>query len=285
MKKRLLVCGLAMLLSCVVSAAQQAKMEPLTFWYEYTVNPGKEADFMELVKTVGQPVRDQLMADGVVLAWGVQVPLLRIPGEATHTIWYAVADWSGIDKVDSAMRAQIAKLSDEGSKAVAGKKGQKPAGSVMDRLREDVDMSKTRDFLTRDIEFTVTTEKAPADALPVSRFNFVKVKPGKAAEFRKAWQKYNKPVLDKLLADGVIFAYGLAVEDIKTVADVTHFTWFDTKDLGSLEKVRTAFVADRERRSPEEQEAIVHLLTSLVEPDASRSEVARSILFHVGGPK
>ena len=107
MKKRLFFCLLAILLSCISSAAQQAKPQPLTFWYVYTINPGKEDDFMDLIKTVGQPMRDKLMADGVVLAWGVQASMLRVPGMGTHWIWYVVNDWSGIEKVDGAMRAQI----------------------------------------------------------------------------------------------------------------------------------------------------------------------------------
>ena len=110
MKKRILLCLAVVLMMCLTVAAQDAKMQPLTFWYEYTVNPGKDAQFMELVKTVGAPVRDKLLADGVILAWGVHVGLLRAPGSATHIIWYSVADWSGVEKVDSAMRAQIGKL-------------------------------------------------------------------------------------------------------------------------------------------------------------------------------
>ena len=153
MTTRLFLCLFAMLLSCFSSAAQQSQpqMQPLTFWYEYTVNPGKEEEFMDLVKTVGQPVRDKLMADGVVMAWGVQTPLLRVPGEATHTIWYAVADYAGLEKVDSAMRAQIAKLNDEATKSGVAKKGQKPAASLTARLGEVADMSKVHDYLTRDL--------------------------------------------------------------------------------------------------------------------------------------
>src|SRR5260370_25834189 len=115
MKKRLILCLFAVLLSCISSSAQQAQpqMQPLTFWYKYTVNPGKEDDFMDLVKTVGQPVRDKLMADGVVMAWGVATPLLRVPGDASHIIWYAVIDYTEIDKVESAILAQIAKLNEE----------------------------------------------------------------------------------------------------------------------------------------------------------------------------
>lgn len=284
MKKRLLFSLLAMLLSCISSAAQQAKPQPLIFWYVYTIQPGKEDEFMDLVKTVGQPVRDKLMADGVVLAWGVQASMLRVPGEGTHWIWYAVADWSGIEKVDTAMRAQIAKITSEDSKTPVGKKGQKPAASVNDRLREIADMSKTHDYVTRDL---VSNESStpPAGVLPYTRYGFVKVKPGKGGEYRKAWEKYNKPVFDKLIADGVILGYGLDVEEVRTSGEFTHFTWVDTKDLAAMDKVRTAFIADRERRTQEEQDAITNLFGSLLDADASRANVARSLIFHVPAPK
>ena len=286
MKTRLMLCLFLVLLSCISSAAQQSQpqMQPLTFWYGYTINPGKEDEFLDLVKTVGQPVRDKLMADGVVLAWGVQVSLLRVPGNSTHFIWYAVADYAGVEKVDSAMRAQIAKLNDEATKSGVAKKGQKPTTSVTARLGEVADMSKVHDFLTRDLVIGLSSS-APAGVLPYSRYNFFKVKPGKGADFRKAWEKYNKPIFDKLLADGVILAYGLAVEEIRTEGDFTHFVWYDVKDLASFDKVRAAFVADRDRRSQEEQDALTHLFVSLQDADAARSEVGRSLIFHVSTPK
>ena len=281
MKNRFMLCLVAVLLSCIPSLAQQAQpqMQPLTFWYEYTVNPGQESEFMDLVKTVGQPVRDKLMADGVVLAWGVQAPLLRIPGQATHLIWYAVADYAGVEKVDTAMRAQIAKLDDEAAKSGSAKKGQKTMGAS-EHIRQVADMSKVHDYLTRDLVIGLSPS-APANVLPFSRYNFVKVKPGKAADLRKAWEKYNKPVFDKLLAEGTILAYGLAVEDIRTDGDFTHFVWYDVKDLASFDKVRAAFIADRDHRSQEEQDSITHLFASLQDADASRSSVTRSLIFHV----
>ena len=259
-------------------------MQPLTFWYGYTINPGKEDEFLDLVKTVGQPVRDKLMADGVALAWGVQASLLRVPGNSTHFIWYAVADYAGVEKVDSAMRAQIAKLNDEATKSGAAKKGQKSATSLTARLGEVADLSKVHDFLTRDLVIGLSSS-APAGVLPFTRYNFFKVKPGKGADFRKAWEKYNKPVFDKLMADGVILAYGLAVEEIRTEGDFTHFVWYDVKDLASFDKVRAAFTADRDRRSQEEQDSLTSLFVSLQDADASRSEVGRSLIFHVSAPK
>jgi hypothetical protein len=283
MNKRLLFCLLAVLLSCISSAAQQAKPQPLIFWYVYTIQPGKEDEFLDLVKTVGQPVRDKLMADSVVVAWGVEASMLRVPGNGTHWIWYVVADWAGIEKVDAAMRTQIAKLSSTDSGTAAGKKGAKPAASVNDRLREIADMSKTHDYVTR--ELVSNEPPTPAGVLPFTRYAFVKVKPGKGGEYRKAWEKYNKPVYDKLVADGAILAYGLDVEEVRTSGEFTHFTWVDTNDLAAMDKLRAAFIADRERRSQEEQDAIANLFISLIDVEASRGEIARSLIFHTSAPK
>lgn len=147
-------------------------MQPLTFWYEYAVNPGKEDEFLDLVTTVGAPVRDKLMADGVFLAWGVQVPLLRMPGGHTHGIWYAVGDWSGIEKVDTAMRAQIAKLNEEAGKAGVTKKGAAAGQSVTARMMDAADVTKTRDCVTRDLVIGLSSSAPPVGRPPYTRFNF-----------------------------------------------------------------------------------------------------------------
>jgi len=285
MKKSLFFCLFAML-SCISSFAQQAQppMQPLTFWYEYTVTPGKEDEFMDLVKTVGQPVRDKLMADGVIMAWGVETPLLRVPGNPTHVIWYAVNDYAGVEKVAAAMAAQIAKLDEESAKSGGAKKGQKPAASTLARLNEVADLTRVHDYLTRDLVIGFSPTSA-AGTLPYVRYNFVRVRPGMAGEYRKTWEKYNKPVFEKLAADSVILAYGLSVEEIRTDGDFTHYVWFAVKDLASFDKVRAAFTADRDHRSQEEQDAITHLFVSVQDPDAARSEVLRSLIFHVPAPK
>jgi hypothetical protein len=284
MKKRVFFCALLMLMSCLTVAAQQAP-QPLTFWYEYHVNPGKEDEFLNLVKAVGQPVRDKLMAEGVVLAWGVESPLLRVPENATHMIWYTVADYAGVEKVDTAMREQIAKMTEESTKVPAGKKGAAAGGGPMEHIREITDFAKTHDYLTRDLVSGFAPGNPPAGTLPFVRYGFVKVKPGKGADYRKAWEKYNKPVFDKLAADGTILAFGLSVEEVRTDGDFTHYTWIATKDLASQDKVRAAFLADRDKRSQEEQEAITHLFTSLTDPDAVRTELNRSLIFHLPSPK
>jgi hypothetical protein len=288
MKKQVFLCALLTLMSCFTVAAQQTQQaqQPLTFWYEYHVNPGKEGEFLNLVKTVGQPVRDKLMAEGVVLAWGVEAPLLRVPENATHMIWYTVADYAGVEKVDTATREQIAKMTEESTKAPTGKKAAAAAGGgPMQHILEITDFGRTHDYLTRDLVSGFAPGTPPAGTLPFTRYGFVKVKPGKGADYRKAWEKYNKPIFDKLAADGTILAFGLAVEDVRTEGDFTHYTWIATKDLASQDKVRAAVLGDRDKRSPEEQEAIIHLFTSLTDPDAARTEITRSLIFHLPSPK
>jgi len=282
--RRLLFLALAMFWS-VAAYAQQQTPQPLTHWSEYAVKPGKEEEFLNLVKTVGQPVRDKLMADGVVLAWGVETSILRGHASGTHLIWYAVADWSGIEKVETAIGAQVAKVDADAAKAAEGKKGAKPASNTMDRLRDAVDIEKTKDYVTRDLVFVAGQTMPAAGSLPYTRYNFVKIKPGRAEAFRSAWDKYNKPVLDKLVSDGVVLAYGLSIEDVKTTGDFTHYVWYAVKSLGDLEKVRDAYRADRDRRSHEEREAINEAFLHTLDPDASRNEVDRALIFHLPGQK
>ena len=275
LKRISMVCAVS-LVFCLSLAAQQS--QPLTMWSEYTVQPGKEEEFMNLVKTVGAPVRDKLMAEGVVQAWGVEVPLLRGPGQSTHTVWFTVNDWDALGKVRSAMADQFAKMAAEDAKA------KKPPMTMAQRAREILDMSKTRDWLTRDLVSGYGT-KMPKDALPYARYFFTKVKPGKSAEYRKTWDKYNKPVLEKLTADGVVMAWGLGVEEVRTEGSFTHYTWIGVAEMGDWDKVRAAFTADRERRSEEERTAIADAFNDLTDADAARGLAMRSIIFHVPAPK
>lgn len=275
LKRISMLFAVSLVLSLSLAAQQAPPSQPLTMWADYTVNPGKEEEFMNLVKTVGAPVRDKLMAEGVIGAWGVEVPVLRGPGQATHTIWVSVNDWTAMEKVRNAMDAQFTKMAAEEMKV--GKK------TTMQRVREILDVSKTRDWVTRDL-VSGYGSTMPKDATPYARYFFTKVKPGKATEYRMAWEKYIKPVLDKLTADGVVMAWGLGVEEVKTEGSFTHFTWVATNSLGDWDKVRAAFMADREHRSQEERDAISHTFESLTDSDAARQSVGHSIIFHVPPP-
>lgn len=262
-------------------AAQPAAPSPtqLTFYYDFVVNPGKEADFTDLVKTVGGPVRDKLMAEGVIKEWGVEVPLLRVPGEATHSVWYVVNDLASVGKVQAAMAEALAKPA-----ATSAAKGAKVMTNA-ERAREVFDMSKSRNWLMRDLENGYGSSLPVAGAQPFIRYNAVKVKPGKGAEYRRTWDRYSKPVYDKLVADGVVEAWGMMVEDIKTTDNFTHIIWVVTPDLAAMDKVRAAFLADRDKRSQEERDAITASFAELIDTSASRSQIAQIVVLRMAGQK
>ncbi len=137
-------------LVCATGAVAQQAPQPLVVYSNYTIKPGEEADFLEVVNKVGAPVRDKLMKEGVVLAWGVEVLLIRGAwgGGTTHSIWYAVPDWAGVEKVQMGIAAQIQKIGADEAKAAeeAKKKNQRPAMGTMERANEAWDASKTRDW-------------------------------------------------------------------------------------------------------------------------------------------
>ncbi len=284
--RKILLLPLVFLLVCSAVMAQQTQPQPLTFYYDYTVRPGQEAEFMELVKTVGAPVRDKLMADGVILAWGIETPVLRYPGGTTHLIWFSVANWGGVDKVLSGMEAQLQKMAAEDAKRTesAHASKQKPPMTTAERQQAVFDMSKTRDWLARDLVSNYGPNP-PAGTLPVTRYNFIKVKPGMSADYRRTWEKYNKPVFDKLIADGALLAYGLSVEEVKTDGDFTHFVWMATADMAGMDKIGAAFAADRARRTEDEQKSIADLFANVTEPDKARSVVTRSRIFRLPAAK
>jgi len=181
-----------------------------------------------------------------------------------------------VDKVLMAMEAQQARLEGE----ARANKSKTPA----ERIAEAVDMTKTRDWLTVDQVFQVGPNP-PAGVLPVTRYNFIKVKPGMAADYRRTWEKYNKPVFDKLVADGVILAFGLSAEAIKTDGDFTHFVWMATANMAGLDKIAAAFAADRARRTEAEQNSITQAFADVTEPDKARSMVTRSRIFRLPAAK
>ena len=276
--RKLILVSLTLLLICSAVAAQQPTPTPgpLTFFYDYTVFPGKEEDLNTLIRTVGAPVRDRLMAEGVVLAWGMETPILRYPGGTTHLIWFAVANYAGVEKVLNGMEAQLAKLAAEEAQAARGR--QRPAMTTAERSRSVFDVSKTRDWLTRDLVVGFGPPPA-AGVLPFTRYNFVKVKPGKGGDYRRTWEKYNKPVFDKLVADGTVLAYGLAQEELKTDGEWTHFVWIATPSMAAADKIGPAFAADRARRSEKERNEITEAFLGATEPDKARSLLTRSRIF------
>jgi hypothetical protein len=279
---RLVALVAALALHATSLVAQPAGQTPTQFtvYYDYTVLPGKEAEFIDLVKAVGGPVRDTLLADGVISEWGIERPLLRAPGGPTLSVWYVAGTLEAVGKVQAAIADVLQKPVAGASGARAGK-----ATTNGDRGRELLDVGRTRDWLFRDLENGYGTTMPQPGAQPFIRYVTYKVHAGKSREFRETFDTYNKPILDTLVKDGVVEAWGLAIEDVKTTGDFTHLLWIVTPDLAGMDKVRAAVNADRDKRSPGERDALTAAFMAVSDLDASRSQIAQIIHLRMAGQK
>jgi hypothetical protein len=254
-----LYAAMIMLLAATTLSAQQYKS--LTSVAAFKVMPGKEAAFVEKGTAFG-PVLDQLMASGTVLGYGMDVDVLHVPGETNVAFWVTVPNYDALDKEEAAIQEFI-----------------KSNPGVMQELVAMTDPAAHHDLVIRTRE--EAHKSAPAGARPMEDFDIVRVKEGRIQDFMGLFHKYDKPVLDKLVADGVIYAYELDSEAVHTMEPGLLWTILTMPDLGAKDKVAAAF-EEAEKNLPEaERNMIEKLYYDMIVPGSHRDSLSRSVVFKV----
>jgi len=267
MRTRMVV-ALALALVFAAGAAAQEAL-PVIYIADFHVHPGKEGDFRDVVNKYHMPAFDKLIADGAVLAWGIDVPVLHTPGGATHTFWWACPNMAGMDKAMAGIAELSKKIDDGGDRA---------------RYSASIDLSKHVDYLLRDVVVGNGPNQPAADAKPYLWLTLVRVQPGKSDEFRKLWEQYFKPVYDKLAADGAIHSYALGTQEAVRTDFFTHYVAISLPNLAARDKVNAAFEADRAARTAADRSIIMHSILGVIEPTATRHEIMHSIIFKAAQP-
>ena len=93
------------------------------------------------------------------------------------------------------------------------------------------------------------------------------------------YDKYTKPVLEQLYADGAVTAYGVDAEVVHTGDPGLRFFWQVLPDADALDKVEAAYAAARAKRSPEERRSIGMAFAELTDPTAHRDSQANVIYY------
>ena len=247
----------ALLLCAGALCAQSPK--PLTSVATFHVAPGKVASFVNRGKAI-TPALDKLMAAGTVLAYGIDVDMLHVPGTNNVAFWLEAADFAGIGQAEAAI--------DEFAKAHP---------DVMGDLFSMSDPATHHDFIVRSLESKAG--KAPAGVMPTVDFDIVTVKEGQMDAFMELFRKYDKPVLDKLVDDGVIYSYSVDVEAVHTMKPGTVWTIVSMPDLGGKDKVRAAFQESMKKVPEAERNMMDKLFEGIVEPGSHRDSLAVSVVF------
>jgi hypothetical protein len=81
------------------------------------VQPGKGREWREFYNKYFQPIYEQLLADGTILGYGVDVELVHTEDPGVRLPWVLVPNAEGLDKVEAAFDAAREKAGPEGVKA------------------------------------------------------------------------------------------------------------------------------------------------------------------------
>jgi hypothetical protein len=227
----------------------------------FKVAPGKEAAFVDKGKAF-IPVLDKLLDSGLILGYGIDVDMLHVPGENNITFWTEPTNYDTLAKSEDAIEAFI-----------------KSNSALMQDLTSMADMTTHHDFILRTWEHS--HKGAPVGAQPVEDIDSVRVKPGRGHDFLTMFRNFDKPVYEKLVADGVIYAYELDSEAVHTMEPGLVWVIVTMPDLGAKDKVNAAFDAAEKALPEGERDIMDKEYEDLTVPGSHRDSLSTSVVFRV----
>lgn len=220
----------------------------------FKVKPEGTAAFVENMKKVLAPVGAKLISEGTATGFGIDLDMFHQPGSTNAAIWVEVPSFAAWGKAEEAFSAAL-----------------KASPGVAAAIFGATDPSQHTDLMMRHL--FVSTKPLPAGVLPYTNFYAVKVKPGKMNEFSQLFEKYQKPVYDKMVADGVILGYSVDAEIIHTNAG--DMVWIVTllPDLGAKDKMLAITRALPDRRAMQVN------LDGITVEGTHRDSISQAVMF------
>lgn len=249
-------CALLCVLFLIAPAFSQ---EAQTVYYavgEWDVPRDKWDDFAAFFEKYEKPVMERMLTEGVIVEWGFAAEGLHDPDGYTHSTWTGATSLAALEKAQQAYYLSLGDNAD-------------------DRENEFASMiTKHRDAFTRTVAYKTRSVKLTGGYLLGS---MVQIDPAKGREYREAWEAYQKPIYDQLLADGTIIGYTLEVEHFHTSAPGSFTNWYVLEDLAAEEKVEAAFDAAWEKLSAQDRDARMSLYESFGDWSSHRDYMNRII--------
>jgi len=117
---------------------------------------------------------------------------------------------------------------------------------------------------------------AQEEAGPLTWVAYTRVKPGKTQDWVKLSLSNDKPLLDKLMADGTVLSWGYAVlANHRPDYAWNVLTYVTTPNWAGIDKWVGAIMVDMQKRSPEDQQAMNAQYEALEEAGSHFDEVVR----------
>jgi hypothetical protein len=240
----LLVClGLLM---PVAASAQQAAPTGYTYVAEWNAPRDKWVEVAAYAEKSWRPLLERLVADGTLTDFGIYETVVHSPEEMTNGLWWSSKTIAGIEKA----RLEALKIP--------------PAPGLV--------VAKHRDYFLRSLIWKSRPGSGSGGYLRVATSV---VQPGKGAQWRALWEKYNQPFYEEQVANGTLSAYGVQLEQIVTDDPGVRMVVGIFPNAEALDKVQAASNALTEKRTQQERDAITAEFAQVTVPAASRTYLAR----------
>jgi hypothetical protein len=187
-------------LICTVTPASAQEDAPTSYLYvtEWQIPHAQWAIWEAYEASTFKPLFEKLMSDHSIQSWGFYAQTVHTPDGATHGLWFSANGMSGVEATLNAI-------------------GGLPANSVMNNAQV-----RQRDFLFRSLASAGRAASGSNGLLWVHRSQSG---PARHEQNSSVWDKYVKPMLDGLVAQGTILSYGLETEQIHTEPDGTFYIY------------------------------------------------------------
>jgi len=114
--------------------------------------------------------------------------------------------------------------------------------------------------------------------MPLSWVGMDKVKPGKGMQYPALFAKYNKPLLDQMVADGIAMSWGVGYE-LAGPGGFNYLVWITMPGWAGMGAVEAAFDANYEGMSEEEQATMMSEWMDVVETGDEQYMLLRHTVF------
>ena len=252
MLKRLLTCmlGTAMLLlPCGLS--QQLPPRTYHFVTEWKIPPQSRAAYAAELENNERPLLMKMMREGAVFDIGIYTTIVKEDEGVTNGYWFEIPTLVAMEKVQN----ELSKL---------------PPSTIANSA------VKEHDLLFRILQ---RHSRPASGSNGYFYLNSTLIQPGKRDEWRNWWDKYQKPMYEQFLADGLITSYEIDSEEIHTMDTGWVYLTYVAPDAVSIDKLNNAFRLRVEQRTPEENRAINSALDAIVVAGSHRDYIARATSY------
>jgi hypothetical protein len=114
--------------------------------------------------------------------------------------------------------------------------------------------------------------------MPLTWVGMDKVKPGTGMQYPALFAKYNKPLLDQMVADGIALSWGVGYE-LAGPGGFNYVVWITMPGWAGMGAVEAAFDARYESMSEEDQETMMSEWMAVMETGNEKYQLLRHTVF------